>query len=217
MSRIGVGRLDVDRGRWPQVLNLNLKEPQQRTLRYAALLGAMGLLLLVVTGGHGRNEPAQPSRPETVAVMSAAATEADLVARMEAGMARDLEQILQGVQGAGRVSVRVSLAGALMNEFAVDQTSNRTTTQEHDRNGGSRVVTRAEESGRVVSIQSAGGQEALIRQIRRPEVRGVLIVAQGADNPAVRVSLTRAAQAALDAPLYRITVLPGKRAEGSER
>lgn len=203
-------------GRLPEFLLL--KEPQRRMLRYAGVLAAAGLLLMVLM--NGLQAPAVPA-PASAAVESpqpgAAMLDDDAVARMERAMAANLERILGQVEGAGRVQVQVALAGAVEREYASDQTVNRTTTEERDRSGGSRVVSQVEEADKIVSVQAGRGQEALVRRLRRPEVKGVLVVAEGAGDPAVRAALARAVQAAIDVPLYRISVLTAAPGRGGER
>lgn len=202
------------------LLHLNLKEPQLRALRYGLVMVAAGLLVLVFLGDMaGRVAPAagveQPGPADGAArrdagVGGARAAPEDDVSQMEVIMARRLEDTLAQVNGVGRVRVQVALAGALERDFVTDQSLQRTTTQERDRSGGSRVVTQEEQSGKVLAVQGGRGQEAVLRQMRRPEVRGVLVVAEGAEDPAVEAELAHAVQVALDVPLHRITVLPGK-------
>lgn len=66
-----------------------------------------------------------------------------------------------------------------------------------------------------VALATAGDREFAIdtsglRREGGSEIRGVLVVAAGADRPGVRAVLTRAVGAALDVPLHRVVVLPGK-------
>lgn len=197
---------------------LVLKEPQRRMLRYAIGVAAAGLLLLVLV--EGAPPPVMPApTPEAsgTPLPGVRGGDDDAVARMEGEMAADLERILGEVEGAGRVRVQVALAGALERDYAKDQTVNRTTTEERDRSGGSRLVTQVEESDKIVAVQAGSGQEAVVWRLRRPEVKGVLVVAEGAGDPAVRLALARAVQAAVDVPLYRVSVLTAAPVRGGER
>lgn len=213
---------------WGLMEFLRLKEPQRRVALYATAAVAAGVLLLLALGEMGRRSgPAggvltpgglpgsgAPAGAAEVAGASGGGAEAapagDPVALMERDLALSLEQILAQVAGVGRVRVQVTLAGALERDYVSDRTVQRTTTQERDQAGGSRVVTQAEETDKVVAVQGGRGLEPVLHQLRRPEVRGVLVVAEGADDPLVEAGLARAVQAALDIPLHRVTVLPGK-------
>ncbi|MBR5122887.1 MAG: hypothetical protein IKU91_04955, partial [Anaerotignum sp.] len=55
-----------------------------------------------------------------------------------------------------------------------------------------------------------GGTEPLILTEISPVVEGVMIAAQGADQPAVAVALHQAAQALLDVPAHKVAVLKMK-------
>lgn len=198
-----------------------LKEPQRRVARYGILTVAAGLLLFLLLGEMGRQAgPAAGGQaPEAVpgtgdrvwpGAGADAASAEDAVARLERELAGSLEKILGQVEGVGQVRVQVALAGALEREYVTDRTMQTTTTQERDPAGASRLVTQAEESGKVVAVQGGGGQEPVLRRMRRPEARGVLVVAEGAADPVVEAELARAVQTALDVPLYRVTILPGK-------
>ncbi len=192
-----------------------LKLPQQRSLRVALLVAAAGLALLLLLSGAPRPRPPGAAAAGGTAE-AAAGVEGDALARLEADLAARLERILGDVRGAGRVRVQVALAGGVEREFALDRTLNRTVTEEQDREGGARRVTQVDEQGRVVAVTGGGGQELLVRRLRGPEVRGVLVVAEGAGDPVVRDALARAAQAALGVPLHLVTVVPGTAGEGGE-
>lgn len=196
---------------------LVLKEPQWRMIRYATTAAAGGLLLLLVINGVQPPAVQAPAPAAVGAQWPEATAEDNAVARMEKEMAADLEHILGQVEGAGRVRVQVALAGAVEREYASDQTVNRTMTEEQDRAGGSRLVNQVEESNKIVAVQAGTGQEAVVRRLRRPEVKGVLVVAEGAGDPAVRAALARAVQAAADVPLHRISVLTAAPGRGGER
>lgn len=208
-----------------------LKDREWRRLRYAAAAVAAGLALLLLLGEIGRG-PATGGRPGAGGWAGGAAStgvpagppaggEAGAagemaVAALERQVAADLERVLSRIAGAGEVHVRVALAGGLERLYAGDRDLRRSTTEERDRTGGTRVIEQVEEAEKVVAMQGGGGQEPVLTQLRRPEVLGVLVVAQGAADPAVRAALTRAVHVALDVPYSRVEVLPGGPAGGGE-
>lgn len=187
---------------------LGLRWPPQPSLRAALAVAAAGLALLLLLDWAVPAPRSAPPAPAPGAEAGLAQLQADLESR--------LADILGRVQGAGRVRVQVALAAGPEREFAVDQTRNRSDTEEQDRNGTTRRVIQTDEQGRVVAVNAPGGQEALVRRVRGPEIRGVLVVAEGAADPAVRAALTRAAQAALGVPLHLVTVVPGGPQGGGE-
>ncbi len=56
------------------------------------------------------------------------------------------------------------------------------------------------------TVATDGGQSPIILVEREPEIRGVIVVAEGAADPAVRLSLQRAVQAVTGVPLSCIEV-----------
>lgn len=191
-----------------------LKAPQQKSVRLGLIAAAAGVFLLILLNAASRPAAVPERVPLTAPAAPAAAVETP--AGMEAALGSELAAILSAVEGAGRVRVQVSLDGGVERVFALDRTRNATTTEERDRSGGLRVITQDDAQDKVVAVQGGGGQEALVRQVLRPQVRGVLVVAEGAGEPAVRDRLARAVQTALGVPLYRVTVLAGQTGGGGE-
>ena len=56
------------------------------------------------------------------------------------------------------------------------------------------------------TVTGEEGQEAIVLYEKEPQVRGVLVVAEGAGDPSVRLDLQRAVQAVTGAPLKAIEV-----------
>ena len=55
-----------------------------------------------------------------------------------------------------------------------------------------------------------GATEPLVLMENSPVVEGVMIAAQGADQPAVAAALNQAAQALLDVPAHKVAILKMK-------
>jgi len=121
----------------------------------------------------------------------------------------DLERILSQVAGAGRVSVNVTLDGGPSYLYGENETVTEKKTDEKDRNGGTRLI---DEVSRVVQMvilhQGSGGDKPVVVQVKRPQVTGVLVVADGAADSRVRARLIEAVSTLLDLPTYRVVVVP---------
>ena len=55
-----------------------------------------------------------------------------------------------------------------------------------------------------------GTQQALLVEETAPELTGVLVVAEGANNAAIQEQLMRAVSALLQIPLHQVMVVPGE-------
>ena len=116
-----------------------------------------------------------------------------------------LEDILSTVRGAGKVRVLVTYATAGERVAATVSTLDESVSE----TSGVNTATRSEQSREMkqpATVATEGGQSPIILVEREPEIRGVIVVAEGAADPAVRLSLQRAVQAVTGVPLSCIEV-----------
>ena len=83
-------------------------------------------------------------------------------------------------------------------------------TNEKDQDGGTRNITDVSRSGEVVMYQVSGGQTPVVLKKIKPKIRGVLVVASGAENLTVKKLITQAVERGLGASAHRISVIPRK-------
>lgn len=162
------------------------------------ILGLVGVLLLILPGFFQSRE---------------APTPAPLVAGRvdyQEQLQKELESILGGIEGVGRVRVMLTLEDQQQVIYARNEQENRRSTQEEDNQGGFREQVEYDYSGQLVIVRSNNQEEPVVERVVKPRVRGVLVVAAGADNPRVRENLTHAVQSVLDLPAYRITIQKGR-------
>lgn len=134
--------------------------------RYAFIVLAAGLLLLMLPGKNTQN------KSSTVTVD-----------RNQAVQALDIEtltEILQSVDGAGKVKVLLSTASG---ENTVYQTNREQSTSDT----GSETNTET-----VIITDAQRNESGLIQQINPPTYLGAIVVCEGADSPTVRLAITQA-------------------------
>lgn len=118
-----------------------------------------------------------------------------------------LTEILSNIQDAGKVSVMITLKTGSEIIPAMNQSISDKTTNENDQEGGTRIINEQSTSGDVVVVGEQGGaSKPLVLKEINPEINGVIIVAEGAKNPKVKLLLTEAVQTVLDVPAYRVSV-----------
>ncbi|MFZ5639586.1 MAG: hypothetical protein ACOY4Q_02730, partial [Bacillota bacterium] len=125
---------------------------------------------------------------------------------------RRLEEALGNIDGVGTVKASVNLASTTEMDYAVNTTASNRKTDEKDTRGGNRTITEVNENGQLVLLrESENSKEApvVIKEIK-PEVRGVMVVAEGAGDPGVKADLIYAIQVYLDVPVHKVVVLPSK-------
>jgi len=121
-----------------------------------------------------------------------------------------LEAILGKIEGVGDVSVTLVLKTGPEFEYATNVSSNERKIEENDTSGGERITTETTSDDQLVLVQAAsmGGQEPVIIKEMKPEVEGVLVVAEGAVDPLVKAKLSRAVQTVLGIPAHTVSVWP---------
>jgi stage III sporulation protein AG len=179
-----------------------------------ALIGAAFMILssfihvkeLEPIGQGGAGPPAQQSKE----AFGANAKERSSFHDYEEAYQAQLRDILQKVVGVGDVEVLVTIDST--EEIAVEKNYKDTQqiTNEKDQNAASRNITEVTRSGEVVLYQVSGDQHPLVLKYIKPKIRGVLVVAKGAENPTVKKMISEAVERGLDVPPHRISILPRK-------
>ncbi len=145
--------------------------------RYALLVVAAGVMLLLLPTGDGGKEEARPEE----------AAEAFDVAAFE----KKLEEALSQVDGAGKVRVVLTLDSGSRKVLAQDR--------EQDGEGGG--------SASVVTVGRGSGTQAVVPlQVLSPSFRGALVVCPGGGEPRVALALTQAVSALTGLGSDRIAV-----------
>lgn len=183
---------------------------KERGKDFVVPVGIAGIVLLA---GTSLLAPSRPREAPVTPPVKAEATRASQVGAGDDDYAAQLEQALSetlsAVEGAGSVKVKVFLESGPRYEYAEKRTGETRTTQESDKGGTSRITSEQRQDGEVTvtRTQTGSGEEPVVVVAHLPEVRGVLVVAGGADDPAVRRELVRAVETALGLPAHRVQVM----------
>ncbi len=119
-----------------------------------------------------------------------------------------LKDILMTVKGAGKVNVMVTYVSGKEIVPAYDIKRNENDTEEKDSGGGVRNIKQSDSENKLAyeEIQGNNKKPIVLKELM-PQVKGVVIVAEGASDPEVKERLARAVQVLLDVPVHRIEVL----------
>ena len=113
---------------------------------------------------------------------------------------RRLEQILEKINGAGKVSVYITASGGGEKTLARD--SKNKMSKDSDKGGGESYD---EESDSTVVGTKSGGEPYVTEQ-KMPEIDGVLVVASGAASEKVRLEIYDAVKALYGIAAHRIKI-----------
>lgn len=153
--------------------------------KYAVILALVGAALLTLPA-LAEKRPEKAEAPSDVPEFSVAAEE------------KRIADALSRADGAGRVTVVLSVSGSVRREIAENV--------EKSASDG-----KTEISEKAVTVQSGGSvQEAVTLRYENPEYTGALVIAEGAGSGRVRLSLTQAVSALTGLGSDRITVIKMK-------
>jgi stage III sporulation protein AG len=122
----------------------------------------------------------------------------------------ELREILQKIVGVGVVEVLVTIDSTEEVQLDKNVKDTQQVTSENDHNGATRHITDVTRSGESVLYQSSGDQNPYVLKYTKPKIRGVVVVANGAENLTVKKLLLEAVERGLDVPSNRISILPRK-------
>lgn len=160
--------------------------------------GAIVLALaLYFIGGSLTKKPEQNTKQTDAPEQSITRSNDDLENR--------LMSVLSQIRGAGKVEVLITYETS---QERVTATMNQTDTSisESDKSGTISRSEQRKEITEVATITVSGGQEPIVLLEKEPVVRGVIVVAEGASDPFVKLDLQRAVQAVTGAQLSNIEV-----------
>ncbi|MFP7493671.1 stage III sporulation protein AG [Terribacillus saccharophilus] len=198
-----------------------LKDSQNKKptkLGYLVIVGLLGALLLLVSGlftepKESVGQAPQPSQEsvsketeETFAKKenNASSSTADL----ETAYEQDLVGLLEKIKGISEVEVMVNLNSTHQKVYEKNLIIGQQTSEETDQNGGERIVEDENEEQQVVLVRQGDQEVPLLVETRKPEVRGVLVVAKGTEQATKQEWVVEAISRVLDVPTHRISVMP---------
>lgn len=121
---------------------------------------------------------------------------------------RKLVSALGKVQGVGKVEVMLTRKSSGQKIVEKDKPVSDKTTDEKDNEGGNRVTkesTLGEET--VYAQDGSGAKDPYVIEELEPEIVGVVVVAEGGDNPVVVQNITEAVMALFGVEAHKIKVM----------
>lgn len=187
-----------------------------RTFRWLLLLGLVGLMLMILNSFMDVKELDTPSLghappPElTSEALSRSDKESSPFLEYERNYENRLKELLENVVGVSGIDVFVTIDST---EEMVVYTNERKTekvTNETDRDNAKRHITEMSREGEIILYEASGGERPVVIKTIKPKVRGVIVVASGAENPTVRSLILDAVRKGLDVSSHKVSIVPRK-------
>ncbi len=119
-----------------------------------------------------------------------------------------LKRILETIKGAGEVEVMITFEMGSEIIPALNTVESVEITEEKDSNGGTRTVnTQNKNNSTVVTNDTSGNKPVVIKEIK-PLVKGVIVVADGAEDIEVEAKLYEAVKTVLQIPGHKVQIYP---------
>lgn len=170
----------------------------------------VGLVSLIAVGmsfiylGKGTINPVQ--NEQTKSAVTTVTNPNTKIGVLEKELESKLQANILMMEGVGKVQVSVNFLTGLKSEYVRNNNVTKRTNKETDKTGGTRETTEITENNQVVMPN--GSSQPVIAMEDRPEIGGVLVIAEGARDPKVREGIHTAVQTLLNVPSARITVVP---------
>ncbi|NLV88625.1 MAG: sporulation stage III protein AG [Tissierellia bacterium] len=121
---------------------------------------------------------------------------------------KKLANILSKLEGVGKVNVMVTLENSVEKVTATNTTQSKESIIENDGEGGTRQVQREDLTLQVVT-RGNDGSLLVVKEIK-PTVLGVIVIAEGADDPEVKEKLYEAVKTVLGIKANKVQVYSSK-------
>jgi stage III sporulation protein AG len=184
---------DAKGGKYPQFTRLVL------------LLGISGMLLIGLSECRLGSEPQKSDAPADPYSVSAD----EYAQKLEKRLLEALEQM----DGVGKVQVLVTMEDTGENVYATEEretSDNRSSYGENGRELQSIQTSRSGEQSYLLVENQNGKRQALLVSRSEPQVKGVIVICEGAGQPSVCEAVTEAVKTALHISANRVYVAKAK-------
>lgn len=186
-------------------------QDRKRLIENTAIVVIIGIIIIIAGSTiFSRKNPGIPTgeQKRKASIKDAGGQDAFTADSLEL----KLKSVLAQIQGVGRVDVMITYEDSGEQIPAYNIKKSESNTQEEDGEGGARSITKDDcDSTLAYEDSPEGGKKPVILNGKRPEVRGVLVVAEGAGIVAVRQQIISAVTVVLDVPLHKVEVAQRKK------
>lgn len=199
-------------GSWKDRIKLpkdfSLKNLRKDQLLILLLVGIL-LLVIAVPVPKGNDQTIKSGESESSATAGqsqAGSSDVDLdyIDYLENHLAENLSQI----NGAGEVSVMITLKSSTEKVIEKDNNQQTETVTESDSQGGTRTTSNlSHEEGTIYEDRSDNTKSPYVSKTIAPQVEGVVVIASGGDNALVKENITEAVRALFDIDTHKIRIM----------
>lgn len=190
-----------------------MKSIPAKKKKYLIIVGVSGILLIlaanVFTDSSKNVETAieVPPQQETTPAFTEKKSTTSNVDELEESYEKELKDLLNEIQGVSEVEIMVNLDSTKVKVYQKNLITSKQTTDESDKNGGTREIEDYTQESQVVIVRQGEKEVPLLIQTKKPDVRGVFVIAKGVEQATVKKWVVEAVSKVLDVPTHRVSVM----------
>lgn len=186
------------------------KDDSKKFLKNLIIMVFIGIALVIVSNNLTPTKVVNSNEKEelkTEELDKSFKMENNLIGDYESKIENELGEILSQIGGVGGVKIMVNLEDTAERIPAFNTTTINENTNENDSGGGAREVMREDLKQEVVT---ANGDSMMIIKEVKPNVKGVIVVAEGAEDIVVKEKVYSAVKTVLGIPGNKVEVYSSK-------
>jgi stage III sporulation protein AG len=175
------------------------------------ILFLVGVLLLVIVLPTGSSDGSDSVQTQTAGETEAAASAGSTAYESETAYLEErLRQILSQVDGIGQADVMLTLKSDGKSIVEKDQEQSQREEENSDDGTASSSSERSSSESTVYQKDASGSETPYVTETLKPEIEGVLVIAEGAGNGTVVSEITEAVMALFGVEAHKIKVMKMK-------
>ena len=187
-----------------------IKMPGKDQLLILLLSGILLVVIAIPTDGGKKKAPPDSGGDPAEELKTATGQEPD---SYEKRQEERLKEALEKVEGVGEVEVMITLKSSWEKIVEKDRPSSSQTVEEADAGGGTRQTQEVSRSETTVYREEDGKRTPYVVQELEPVVEGVIVIAEGGGNAAVKQNILEAVEALFPVEAHKIKIM---KMEGSK-
>src|SRR5690625_1811077 len=204
------------------------KKPSKKT-GYLIVIALAGLLLLILGNAFSSspketivnndlNSNTDKAAEETISDEASSTADVD---ELETSYEKDLQEMLEKIQGVSEVEVMVNLDSTNVKVNEKNLITGQQTTDEEDINGGKQKEEHTtDENNAIINRQSnkdekeqkykkkENNEETILEKTKKQKVRGIFVLTKEVEHTTVKKWMVEATARVLDVPTHRVSVMP---------
>ena len=169
-----------------------------------ALTGVL-ILIIAMPLSPKQSDSESTAEQETAAAVLDSGSTQDSQNVYAAAMEKRLKHVLGQMEGVGETEVMITLSDS--GETIVEKDQKEQSIEESDAGGGTRTTTEQETEETTVYVENGSEKQPYVTKEVLPKVEGVLVVAEGGDDPRVISDISDTVMALFRVEAHKIKVV----------